>query len=394
DALGTKQYKPEDTQELFRKVSNDVQNIHEELAEHINTPGWNRPAFYDDDDHDDDVDYTIAITPVLSTEEPIDSLSMGDEHLDTIPATGSDEVIKSSVENLDFSESNNEVSSIDDDSFSIDNIDFVEASPPDSELVSSEVMEIVILEVGGIDDDVLLKIKDDILRKTLLNANLLIATIEALNDNLTPSSNCKTKSSSTSPKSFLEETNTFHNSLPEFESFYFDLEEISSGSTTTQRMPPKRSSTSEASTMSQADIRKLQKEGTIKNSSAVNLSPIGIEQANRITWTELKRLLTNKYYPRTEIKKMEDEFYKLSVKGNDLKTYVRRFQELIVLCPNMVPNNEKLMEVFIDRLPKSIEGNVTASKPQTLEEAINIAQRLMDQVTKHNSRQGTNNHKR
>nr|GEY53075.1 reverse transcriptase domain-containing protein [Tanacetum cinerariifolium] len=46
--------------------------------------------------------------------------------------------------------------------------------------------------------------------------------------------------------------------------------------------------------------------------------PIGMEQANRITWTELKRLLTNKYYPRTEIKKMEDEFYNLSVKGNDL----------------------------------------------------------------------------
>ncbi|GJR31001.1 hypothetical protein Tco_1107233 [Tanacetum coccineum] len=36
--------------------------------------------------------------------------------------------------------------------------------------------------------------------------------------------------------------------------------------------------------------------------------PIGIEQANQITWTELKRLLTNKYCPRTEIKKMEDEF--------------------------------------------------------------------------------------
>ncbi|GJU08352.1 reverse transcriptase domain-containing protein [Tanacetum coccineum] len=55
--------------------------------------------------------------------------------------------------------------------------------------------------------------------------------------------------------------------------------------------------------------------------------PIGIEQANRITWTELKRLLTNKYYPRTEVKKMEDEFYNLVVKGNDLKTYVRRFQD-------------------------------------------------------------------
>nr|GFC74266.1 reverse transcriptase domain-containing protein [Tanacetum cinerariifolium] len=60
--------------------------------------------------------------------------------------------------------------------------------------------------------------------------------------------------------------------------------------------------------------------------------PIGIEQANKITWTELKRLLTNKYCPQTEIKKMEDEFYDLTVKENDLKTYIRRFQELALLC--------------------------------------------------------------
>ncbi|GJU59504.1 reverse transcriptase domain-containing protein [Tanacetum coccineum] len=53
--------------------------------------------------------------------------------------------------------------------------------------------------------------------------------------------------------------------------------------------------------------------------------PMGIEQANRTTWTELKRLLTNKYCPRTEIRKMEEELYNLSVKGNDLKPYVRRF---------------------------------------------------------------------
>ncbi|GKD46175.1 hypothetical protein Tco_1270820 [Tanacetum coccineum] len=63
------------------------------------------------------------------------------------------------------------------------------------------------------------------------------------------------------------------------------------------------------------------------------------------------------------VKKMEDEFYNLVVKGNDLKTYIRRFQELALLCPNMVPNTEKLMEVFISGLPRSIEGNVTASKP-------------------------------
>nr|GEX91085.1 reverse transcriptase domain-containing protein [Tanacetum cinerariifolium] len=108
--------------------------------------------------------------------------------------------------------------------------------------------------------------------------------------------------------------------------------------------------------------------------------PIGIEQADKIAWTELKRLLTNKYFPRTEVKKIEDDIYNLVVKGNDLKTYARRLKELATLCPNMVPNNEKLMKVFIGGLPQSIKGTVTASKPQTLEEAINIAQRLLNQV--------------
>ncbi|GJW36000.1 reverse transcriptase domain-containing protein, partial [Tanacetum coccineum] len=121
--------------------------------------------------------------------------------------------------------------------------------------------------------------------------------------------------------------------------------------------------------------------------------PMGIDQANQITWTELKILLMNKYCPRTKVKKMEDRFYNLVVKGNNLKTYIRRFQELAILFPNMVPNSEKLMEVFISGLPRSIEGNVTASKPQTLEEATNIAKRLMDQIIKLDSVQETNDHK-
>ncbi|GJZ09254.1 reverse transcriptase domain-containing protein [Tanacetum coccineum] len=49
--------------------------------------------------------------------------------------------------------------------------------------------------------------------------------------------------------------------------------------------------------------------------------PIGIEEAYKITWVEFKKLLIKKYCPRTEVQKMEDEFYHLTVKGNDLKTY-------------------------------------------------------------------------
>nr|GEU56270.1 reverse transcriptase domain-containing protein [Tanacetum cinerariifolium] len=101
--------------------------------------------------------------------------------------------------------------------------------------------------------------------------------------------------------------------------------------------------------------------------------PIRIEEAYKVTWVEFKKLLIKKYCPWTEIQKMEDEFYHVTVKGDDLQTYVRRFQELETLCPTMVSNSDKLLEAFIGGLPQSIEGNVTASKPQTLQEAINIA---------------------
>nr|GEY18484.1 hypothetical protein [Tanacetum cinerariifolium] len=234
DAFENKQYKSEDIQELFRKLLDDLKNIHEELAEFINSPGWNRPA------------------------EPDNSLSMGDENLDTIPAMESDDVIKSSVANLvpipsefkgipdimcdvhlvnnptpleakDHFEidinSNDDYSSSDDDSLYYENLKYVEASPHDSEFVSLEVEKIVISK----DEE----IEDNNLREKLLKVDLLIAKIEALKDNPTPSFKFLAKSSSTSPTPFLEGTNTFHNSLPEFKNFCFDLEEISSGSTTT-----------------------------------------------------------------------------------------------------------------------------------------------------------------
>ncbi|GKD37083.1 integrase, catalytic region, zinc finger, CCHC-type containing protein, partial [Tanacetum coccineum] len=182
---------------------------------------------------------------------------------------------------------------------------------------------------------------------------------------------------------------------------------------------PKRTLTSAAPAMSQAVIRKLVADSVSAALEAQAATMANADNTNRNTEqgeTRVARKCSYKefmscqpfnfkgteetvglicWFERTEsIKKTEDEFYNLTVKGNDLKTYIRRFQELAILCPTMVPNSEKLMEVFIGGLPRSIEGNVTASKPQTLEEAITITQRLMNQVTRHNSVQGTNDHKR
>ncbi|GJS40512.1 hypothetical protein Tco_0565555 [Tanacetum coccineum] len=193
---------------------------------------------------------------------------MGDEHLDTIPETESDEVIKSSVKDLvpipsesegisdsmcdvpfcenshpldalkDHSEifydPNDDYASSDDDPLYSEDIDYVDASPLDYELVSLEEVKYFDTEDGEIDTYILLTIKDDILREKLLNINLFIAKIKALRDNPTPSTNSVPKSPSSFPNPFLEETDTFDNSLPESEIFCFDMEEKSSGNPTSQ----------------------------------------------------------------------------------------------------------------------------------------------------------------
>nr|GEU71159.1 retrovirus-related Pol polyprotein from transposon TNT 1-94 [Tanacetum cinerariifolium]GEU71314.1 retrovirus-related Pol polyprotein from transposon TNT 1-94 [Tanacetum cinerariifolium] len=134
----------------YEFYGNDAHYSHDcppqELVKYINTPSWNRPAFYNYDDDDDDENYTIVITPVLSTEDPVDLLIMEDEHLDTIPATELDE---------DFSDSNDDSTLIDDDYFSIDDNDYVKASLLDSELVTLE------------------EAKDDILQETDTSDNSL-----------------------------------------------------------------------------------------------------------------------------------------------------------------------------------------------------------------------------
>ncbi|GJS80216.1 hypothetical protein Tco_0730097 [Tanacetum coccineum] len=313
------------------------------------------PICYDDDDDEESsiplkdiiisgLPSCVAIIPFLLTEEPIDSLIMEDKHLDTIPETESDELIKSSVEEFvhtpsesddiskgecdlpicddsspkkdevlddiisiplgngndhfnaesipiesvlnrdnvisspkidllievftgelsliapippgiveadldpkgdirfieslmydnsfprpsktlkDDSEtvidSNNDYSSSDDDSY--EDIDYVDASPPDSELVSLD-------EVNDFHPEDR-EIEDDILCEKLSKINLLIAKIEALNANPTPSSNFVLKSPIPveDGDSFLEEFET----TPELETFKFDIEEKNSGSTT------------------------------------------------------------------------------------------------------------------------------------------------------------------
>ncbi|GJV58598.1 hypothetical protein Tco_1459603 [Tanacetum coccineum] len=170
-----------------------VQKEQEEQAAQSFLLNWNFPMV-DDDEYTILYRSTKEITPDLPTEEPDNSLNMGDEHLSTISETESDELIKSSVENLVPIPSDSK-----DISITSPKIDFL----PDEFAGELDLIDPIL---PGIDEDNfdegegtidILQIEDEILREKLLNVNLLIDKIEALN--LTPSIPFELKYPSSSP---------------------------------------------------------------------------------------------------------------------------------------------------------------------------------------------------
>ncbi|GKE67673.1 reverse transcriptase domain-containing protein [Tanacetum coccineum] len=112
----------------------------------------------------------------------------------------------------------------------------------------------------------------------------------------------------------------------------------------------------------------------------VYVHSVTLDTAHATPWSDFKVMFIRKYFPRNENKQMENEPWNLKVKGTNLTAYNQRFQELILLCPEMVPNTDRLLERYIEGLPLNIKGNVTSSKPVDLHEAIEMAQGLMYQV--------------
>ncbi|GJW42943.1 hypothetical protein Tco_0071742 [Tanacetum coccineum] len=227
DALTDKQYRQEDIQELMSELLEDVRNISKEFLEYINCPSWNRPLFYFDDDDDE---YTIirrwpkAITPDEPIEEPDNSLSMGDEHLDTIFSVEILVPIPSEFEGISDETCDVPIRN-DSSTFNVLNDHYEILSDSNNDGTSSD------------DDDY----EDIEYEEKLLNINRLISNIESLKDNPTPDRMLESHSLFPIPvmdsDSFLEESDTslshLDNSLPEFKTFSDHTEETRSGSTTT-----------------------------------------------------------------------------------------------------------------------------------------------------------------
>nr|GEX44671.1 hypothetical protein [Tanacetum cinerariifolium] len=212
-----------------------------------------------------------AIAPILSTKEPEHSLSMGYEHLSITPEMESDEVTESNAKNLlpipseckvtsedkrdcdvpvstiDVCDNHSDIfsESKDDDDISVydddfEDIEYVEASLSDPEIVNIEEENVVQQEEEEVDLEDISQIQDVVLREKLLSITRLISNIESLNDNPTPnhvfnsfeSDNSLSDNFSSEFETFCdhsEETrsgNTTHanNSLPEYDSFCFEIE--------------------------------------------------------------------------------------------------------------------------------------------------------------------------
>ncbi|GJY62705.1 putative reverse transcriptase domain-containing protein [Tanacetum coccineum] len=111
-----------------------------------------------------------------------------------------------------------------------------------------------------------------------------------------------------------------------------------------------------------------------------NVHTLGIVNANRIPWTEFKSMMTTEYCPATKIQRIEQELWTLTLKGDDIKVDNNCFHELDLMCPDLVPNENKKVERYIRGFPERIKGNIISSKPTTLHEAINMARDLVEQA--------------
>ncbi|GKA50534.1 reverse transcriptase domain-containing protein [Tanacetum coccineum] len=110
-----------------------------------------------------------------------------------------------------------------------------------------------------------------------------------------------------------------------------------------------------------------------------HIRTVGHDAAYEMPWMTLIKMMTENYYPRSEIKKLEIELWNLKVLSTDVVSYTQRFQELALLCARMLPEESERVKKYIGGLPDSIQGNVMSARPKTLQEAIKLAKYLMDQ---------------
>ncbi|GJU29513.1 reverse transcriptase domain-containing protein [Tanacetum coccineum] len=106
---------------------------------------------------------------------------------------------------------------------------------------------------------------------------------------------------------------------------------------------------------------------------------LGLDVANQMGWTEMKKLMTVEFCPAEELQRMENELWNLKVKEYNMVAYTQRFNELALMCPRMVEPKSVEVDAYIRGLSDNIKGEVTSSKPTNLNESVLMAHKLMEQ---------------
>nr|GEU56213.1 hypothetical protein [Tanacetum cinerariifolium] len=109
-----------------------------------------------------------------------------------------------------------------------------------------------------------------------------------------------------------------------------------------------------------------------------HMRTLGYDAAYAMTWGTLKKKLMEKYCPKGEIKKLEIELWNLRVRGIDVAAYIQHFQELALMCTKFLADEIKKVDKYISGFPDNIHGNVMSVRPKTLDDAIELANDLMD----------------
>ncbi|GJV89963.1 putative reverse transcriptase domain-containing protein [Tanacetum coccineum] len=111
-----------------------------------------------------------------------------------------------------------------------------------------------------------------------------------------------------------------------------------------------------------------------------NVHTLGLSNANRVPCSDLKSMMSTEYCPGTEIQKMEQELWTLTLKGYNIEGYNNHFHELALMSPDLVMHERKKIERYVRGLPERVKANFTSSKPASLHEAINMARELVQQA--------------
>nr|GEY65180.1 putative reverse transcriptase domain-containing protein [Tanacetum cinerariifolium] len=85
------------------------------------------------------------------------------------------------------------------------------------------------------------------------------------------------------------------------------------------------------------------------------VTTLGREVANGRPWSEVKQMMTDEFCPTEKVQRLEDEMRHLKLRDMNIAAYMKRFNELALLCPDAVPNEKKKVELYIKGLLKIID---------------------------------------